>query len=183
MRIGIFQPALQCRGKTMDIAQRIYVEFSPGLKARLNNRISLREALSFAEIGVVVDWHAVPPSDPAEPAQGLVESVSATAIAVSLVAAVPVIESAVSQYLEHKAVSDTHFVYWVNEPLLESNGAPVLDAAGEPRTIRRPVSGVDAFPNLPDQGITLTIGEQSASVEVDRGDLASAAVRAGTSEG
>ncbi|MBV5274380.1 MAG: hypothetical protein JZU52_12310, partial [Lamprocystis purpurea] len=80
-----------------------------------------------------------------------------------------------SQYLEHKAVSDTHFVYWVNEPLLESNGAPVLDAAGEPRTIRRRISGVDAFPNLPDQGITLTIGDQSASVEAGQDDLESAA--------
>lgn len=167
----------------MDIAQRIYVEFSPGLKARLNNRISLREALSFAEIDAVVDWHAVPPSDPAEPGHGLVESVSATAIAASLVAAVPVIESAVSQYLEHKAVSDTHFVYWVNEPLLESNGAPVLDAAGEPRTIRRRISGVEAFPNLPDRGITLTIGDQSASVEAGQDDLESAAVRASPSEG
>ena len=143
----------------MDSEGRIYVEFSPELKARLNHRVALRDILGAAGIEAPVEWRAVPPTDPDERSKALVETVRAASVAVSLAAAVPLIESAITHYLDHQAVRDSQFVIWVNEPLLDAKGQPILDRKGEPRTVRRRSSGFDEFP-LAGGDLTITVTDQ-----------------------
>ncbi len=154
----------------MDSSGRIYVEFAPELKARLNNLVGLRDILQAAGIDAAVEWDELPPTDPAESTKRPVETLRAAAIAVSLLAAVPLIESAITHYLDHQAVRDSHFEYWINEPLLDAKGRPILDARGAPRTVRRRISGFDEFPTISGGGLTITVSDQSLSLALGRDD-------------
>lgn len=159
----------------MDIGERIYVEFSPELKSRLNHRINLREVLRAAGIEAEVEWHAVPPTDPDERSKALVETVTAVSIgALSLAAAIKIIESAITHYLNNRAVRDSHYRRAVNEPLLDGKGRPVLDDEGRPLLIARPVSGFDTLTAVPGGGVTISAGLLSASIGADDDQTASA---------
>jgi hypothetical protein len=157
----------------MDSDSRIYVEFSPDLKARLNNRVSLEEILAAAGVDADVEWHAVPPTDPAARSKNLVETVTCLSMgAVALSVAIKIVESAITSWLNGKAVRDSHFGEWVNEPALDDKGGPILDPKGKPMLIRRRVSGFDKLPVTPGGSVTISVGLKgvSASIGGDQGD-------------
>ena len=150
----------------MEDQARIYVMFSPELKARLNNRIDLRQILLAQGIQADVEWHPVPSTDPGERERGLAETVQIAVLGVSLAAAVAALESAITHYLDHKSVRDSHYGYWVHEPVLDNYGQQVLDDAGKPRLIRRRVSGFDVLPAGAEGGITITVDKGGVSVGI-----------------
>lgn len=150
----------------MDDDERIYVEFAPEIKARLNNRVALEDILRAAGIDAAVEWHAVPPIDPEERSRALVETVAAISIAASLAGAIKLLESAITHYLDHKAVRDTRFEYWAPEPLLDGKGKPILDGKGKPRITRRRIGGFDELPVAPGGGVTISVGQRGLSASI-----------------
>jgi hypothetical protein len=157
----------------MDGDSRIYVEFSPELKARLNNRVSLEDILAAAGVDADVEWHAVPPTDPAERSKNLVETVTCLSMGgVALSVAIRIVESAITSWLNGKAVRDSHFGEWVNEPALDGESKPILDPKGKPLLIRRRVSGFDELPVTSGGSATISVGLKgvSAGIGGDQGD-------------
>jgi hypothetical protein len=151
----------------MDSDSRIYVEFSPDLKARLNNRVSLQDILAAAGVDADVEWHAVPPTAPAERSKNLVETVTCLSMgAVALSVAIKIVESAITSWLNAKAVRDSHFGEWVNEPALDGEGKPILDAKGEPVLIRRYSSGFDELPVTLGGSVTISVGLTGVSASI-----------------
>lgn len=162
----------------MDSNTQIYVEFTSDLKARLNNRVRLQDALNEAGIVAEVQWGAVPPTDSAQRTKALVEIVVASSIAaVSLATSVKILLSAISDHLDRKAVRDSHFQFWVNEPLLNGRGKPIIDKQGKPRMVRRRISGFDPMPVGPGESITITVGTKGVEVTSKRGRPADAEAR------
>ncbi len=152
----------------METQARIYVLFSSELRARLNNRFSLREILAASGIDADVEWRAVPSTDPGERTKALVETVVLASLgAVSVTAAIKLLESAITHYLDHKAVRDSHYDYWLNEPHLDGKGCAIKDAAGKVRIGRRRVGGFDKLPAVPGEGITVSISEKGFDMKVD----------------
>jgi len=136
---------------------RIYVLFSSELKARLNNRIDLQEILATEGIDADVEWHAAPPTDPSERTKVLVETVALASLgAVSAAAAIKVLESAITHYLDHKAVRDCHYAYWVNEPVLDGSGRAISFSACYPRGPVR--DHIEEIAERLPQGVTVWIG-------------------------
>ncbi len=151
----------------MDNQTRIYVEFAPELKARLNNRLSLQDILATAGIDADVEWHAVPSTDPEQRTKMLVETVACISMGtVSLAVAAKLIESLITHHLDHKAVRDSHFDYWEHESLLDVKGRPILDSKGKPRKIRRRVHGFDALPATSGEGVTIDVSAASLSASI-----------------
>jgi len=146
----------------MDQQVRVYVDFAPEIKDQLGDRITLGMILEESGIAADTEWHALPPTNPEERSKALVETVMITAV--SLAAAVKLVESAITHFLDHKAVRDTYFGYWRHEPMVDGEGKPVLDKSGKERIIRRWVSGFDAFPDIPGEGISLSVSRQGFSV-------------------
>lgn len=159
-------------GGGMDSDSRVYVEFSPDLKARLNNRVSLEDILAEAGVDADIEWHAVPPTDPEARGKNLVETANCISMgALGLAVAVKIIESAISSWLDRKAVRDSHFGEWVNEPALDGKGRPILDPKGKPLQTRRRVSGFDELPAAHSGSVTISVGLKglSASIGGDQG--------------
>lgn len=159
----------------MNTNTQIYVEFTSDLKARLNNKVRLQDALNEAGIEAEVEWGAVPPTEPEQRTKALVEIVTAGSIAaVPLAIVVKILMSAISDYLNQKAVRDSHFQFWRNKPLLDGQGQPICDKQGRPCMVRERVSGFDPLPVGPGESITITVGMKGAEVTSKRGKPADA---------
>lgn len=152
----------------MDPKTHIYVEFSPELKAQLGNSLNLTSILEAANIEADIKWKALPPAHPEERSKALIEVVT---LVVSVAAAIKLVESAITHYLDHKAVRNSHFAYSIPEPMVDAKGKPVLDKNGEPRTIRRQISGFDAFPLIPGEAIIVSVGQKGVSMDVGQQGL------------
>jgi len=139
----------------------LYIQFSPGLRDELGDDIPLQDIVNQAGIDRPLQWRRLPPGDPGERSKALVETVVITSTAaVALAVVIRQIETAITEYLDHKAVRDSHYGYYVNEPVIGSNGKPLEDKDGSVLLVRRRVSGFDAFPIMPREGLTLVVGEQ-----------------------
>jgi len=148
----------------------IYVEFGSELKDELGDDLQLESVLEAEGLHADVTWGAVPPTTPAERTKNLVEIVTAGSIAtVSLAAAVKILMSAISSYLDRKAVRDSHFVVWLNEPIRNANGQAVLDDDGRPLLVRRRLSGFDALPATAPEGLTLSFGKAGVKAQLTEG--------------
>jgi hypothetical protein len=148
----------------------IYVEFGSELKDQLGEDAQLESVLEAEGLQVQITWGAVPPTSPNERTKNLVEIVTAGSIAtVSLAASVKILMSAISSYLDRKAVRDSHFVVWLNEPIRDAEGKPLLDDDGRPLLVRRRLSGFDALPATAPEGMTLTVGTDGVSVQITEG--------------
>ena len=144
----------------MDNKARIYVEFAPDLKEEVGGRLSLQDVLDEAAIPAQTAWSTAPPTDPDRRGKALVETVAVGSLAaLSLAGSVAILTSAVSRYLERKAVRDTHFEYWVSDPVLDPKGKAVLDPDGQPLVVRRRIGGFDAIPTGPAESLTITVGK------------------------
>ena len=143
----------------------IYVQFSSELRDKLGEQLSLETILAQAGIEADVEFHALPSTQPGERGKALVETVMLVAMgAVSVAVAIKAIESAITHFLDHKAVRDSHFERWVNVPVIGENGKPVLDAKGKPLLVRERVGGFDDYPDIPGEGVALTVGDEGISV-------------------
>jgi len=148
----------------------IYVEFGSELRDQLGEDATLESILEAEGLQVQVSWDAVPPTSPDERTKNLVEIVTAGSIAmVSLAASVKILMSAISSYLDRKAVRDSHFVFWQNEPIRDAGGKPLLDDDGRPLLVRRRLSGFDALPATAPEGMTLTVGTDGVSAQMTEG--------------
>jgi len=155
----------------------IYVEFGSELRDQLGEDATLESILEAEGLQVQVSWDAVPPTSPDERTKNLVEIVTAGSIAatagsvavVSLAASVKILMSAISNYLDRKAVRDSHFVFWQNEPIRDAGGKPLLDDDGRPLLVRRRLSGFDALPATAPEGMTLTVGTDGVSAQMTEG--------------
>lgn len=147
--------------------ERIYVEFSPELKDELGDDASLQDIFDEAGIEADIEWAAMPPTDTGVREKALVETVTVLSIgAVPVAAAFKLLESAITHYLDHKAVRDSHFERWVTEPVLDKQGKPLVDKTGAQLKQRRRLGGFDALPEVPGESIAITVGKQSASVKL-----------------
>lgn len=114
-------------------------------------------AQAFAD--ATTEFSPLPPTRPGVRSKAIVESVVLSAqAAVAAAAAVKLLESALTHYLNHRAVRDTHFEYWVHEPMCDAKGRALLDKQGNPRLIRRRVGGFDELPTIPSEGVTVSVG-------------------------
>jgi hypothetical protein len=146
---------------------RLYVQFSPELREQLGDQLSLGDILSQAGIDAGVEWHALPPSNPDERTKALVETVQLVSLgAVSVAAAIKLIESAITHYLNNKAVRDSHFSRWVNRPVVDKKGKPLLNKDGTPVLTRERVGGFDEFPSVPGEGLSLKVSTKSLEFSV-----------------
>jgi hypothetical protein len=138
---------------------RISVEFAASVKRQLGDPPDLSAIVADAGLDGTTEWSDLPTTDPGVRTKSLVETVVlATQGAVAAAAAVKLLESALTHYLDHRAVRNSHFEYWVNEPLHDERGRVVLDKKGKPRLIRRRIGGFDALPAIPSEGITVSVG-------------------------
>ncbi|WP_295458832.1 hypothetical protein [uncultured Thiodictyon sp.] len=154
----------------MDSKSRIFVEFTPELKAELAGFPGLAAILDQAGIAAEIEWGAVPPTAEDPRTKALAETVRAATIgAVTLAAAGTLVQSSISDYLDRQAVRETHFEYWVNEPMLDGKGKAILDRQGHPQLVRRRIGGFDEIPTGPTQSITITVGKQGLAVGIQHG--------------
>ena len=152
----------------MDSPVRIAVDFTPELKDALGATPDLREILDDAGIDAMTEWSGLPPTHPEERTKALAETILLYAASAAAAAAtIKLLESTLTHYLDHKAVRDSRFEYWVNEPMLDGKGKPMRDDDGQPRMIRRRVSGFDKLPALPAGGFTLSVGLTGVKMSTD----------------
>ncbi len=146
----------------------IYVEFTSDLKDHLGDDVQLESLLEAEGLQAQVTWGAVPPTSQEERTKNLVEIVSAGSIAaVSLAVSLKILTSTISSYLDRKAVRDSHFVFWLNEPMCDAEGKPICDDEGRHLLVRRRVSGFDALPATAPEGITLIIGKEGMTAQLN----------------
>lgn len=158
---------------------RISVEFASTIKEQLGEPPDLSTIVADAGLDGTTEWSDLPPTDPGVRTKSLVETVVlATQGAVAAAAAVKLLESALTHYLDHRAVRNSHFEYWVNEPVHDEQGRLVRDKKGKPRLIRRRIGGFDALPAIPSEGITVSVGG-SKGVSLQTGQSSTSAGESG----
>jgi len=136
---------------------KIYLNFSEDIRTLLDEQnIRVQDILEEAGINAEVRFEALPPEHPGERTRDLVPVIMASSVAaISFSAAVTIITSAISKFLDHHAARPRYVEYEEEKLILDAQGNPVLDKDGKVQTQRVLIHGFDELQNLSQETFTV----------------------------